>query len=242
MRVLDNIAVSGLVVPPSAPKISITSAPILQVTPDQDAVITFHSTTAGTYSIAIKDDTGKVVQTLNSKMNLGANSASWDGKDSSGKASPSGDYSFYITAQSPGGIRQPPAEGDGSIVVVGSPQAPGSFPFAIPRDMSYLIILPIVAAAAAASFFFLRRKKPLTFYLPEEASAVIDDIQEVYPDAAVEEYVESTEGGMRRFKGVTIRDPKDADDAWLTAVAEKAKRLAGVDSVNVNFRGKTVTL
>jgi hypothetical protein len=108
--------------------------------------------------------------------------------------------------------------------------------------MGYLLILPVVAAAGAASYFFLRRKKPLTFYLPAEASAVVDDIQERYPDASVEDYLESTDSGTRRFKGVTIRDPRDADDEWLAAVADKAKKLAGVDSVNVNFRGKTVAL
>jgi hypothetical protein len=238
--VVDNIAISGLVVPPSAPEISVTSPPILQVTPDQDADITFHSTTSGTYSISIKnDDSGEVVATVDGKMNLGANSASWDGKDEKGNMAAGGSYSYYIRAQGAGGVREPPAEGDGAIVVVGAPKALGEVQ--IPTDTSYLLILPIVGAAGVASFLFLRRKKPLTFYLPDEASAVIEDIQSRYPDATVEDYVETTEEGIRRFKGVTIRNA-EADDEWLEEVAGKAKKLAGVDSLNVNYKGKTITL
>jgi hypothetical protein len=241
LRVVDNIAISGLVVPPSAPKISVTSPPILQVTPDQDADMTFHSTTSGTYSISIKnDDSGEVVATVDGKMSLGANSASWDGKDKQGNMAAGGSYSYYIRAQGAGGVREPPAEGDGAIVVVGAPKAPGEVQ--LPTDSSYLLILPIVGAAGVASFFFLRRKKLLTFYLPDEASAVIEDIQSRYPDATVEDYVETTEeGGIRRFKGVTIRNA-EADDEWLEEVAGKAKKLAGVDSLSVNYRGKTITL
>lgn len=240
LRVVDNIAISGLVVPPSAPEISVTSPPILQVTPDQDADITFHSTTSGTYSISIKnDDSGEVVATVDGKMNLGANSASWDGKDEKGNMAAGGSYSYYIRAQGAGGVREPPAEGDGAIVVVGAPKALGEVQ--IPTDTSYLLILPIVGAAGVASFLFLRRKKPLTFYLPDEASAVIEDIQSRYPDATVEDYVETTEEGIRRFKGVTIRNA-EADDEWLEEVAGKAKKLAGVDSLNVNYKGKTITL
>lgn len=241
LRVIDNIALSGLVVPPAAPKISVTSPPILQVTPDQDAEMTFHSTTPGTYSIAIKnDDSGQVARTLDGEMNLGANAVTWDGKDAQGNVVPAGGYSYYIKAHSTGGTREAPAEGDGAIVVVGAPRAPGDVQ--LPVDTSYLLILPVVAAAGVASFFFLRRKKPLTFYLPEEASAVIEDIRSRYPDAAVEDYVETTEEGIRRYKGVTIRNAKEADDDWLAEVADKAKKLAGVDSVNVNYRGKTIAL
>lgn len=240
LRVVDNIAVSGLVVPPSAPKISVTAPPILQVTPDQSAEMTFHSTTSGTYSIAIKsDDGGHVVRTIDGKMSLGANSATWDGKDGQGNMAASGSYSYYIRAQSAGGVREPPAEGDGAIVVVGAPKTPGQVQ--LPTDTSYWLILPIVAAAGAASFLFLRRKRPLTFYLPDEASAVIDDIRSRYPDAAVEDYVETTEEGVRRFKGVTIRSGK-ADDEWMEEIADRVKKLAGVDSLNVNYKGKTMTL
>ena len=241
LRVIDNIAISGLKVPPSAPKISVTAPPILQVTPDQGAEITFHSTTRGTYSITIKsDEGGHIVRTVDGTMSLGANSASWDGKDAQGNMAPAGSYSYYIRAQSAGGVREPPAEGDGAIVVVGGPKAPG--PVQFPVDTSYLLILPIVGAAGAASFLFLRRKKPLTFYLPDEASAVIDDIRSRYHDAAVEDYVETTQDGVRRFKGVTIKSSPEVDEDWLAEVAEKAKKLAGVDSLNVNYRGKMLTL
>ena len=240
LRVIDNIAVSGLVVPASAPKISVTAPPILQVTPDQSAEMTFHSTTSGTYSISIKsDDGGHVVRTIDGKMSLGANSATWDGKDGQGNIVTAGSYSYYIRAQSLGGVREPPAEGDGAIVVVGAPKPPGQVP--LPTDMSYWLILPIVAAAGIASFLFLRRKRPLTFYLPDEASPVIDDIRSRYPDAAVEDYVETTEEGVRRFKGVTIRSGK-ADDEWMEEIAGRVKKLAGVDSLNVNYKGKTMTL
>ena len=240
LRVVDNIAVSGLVVPPSPPKISVTAAPILQVTPDQSAEMTFHSTTSGTYSISIKsDDGGHVVRTIDGKMSLGANSATWDGNDGQGNMATAGSYSYYIRAQNAGGVREPPAEGDGAIVVVGGPKAPGQVQ--LPTDMSYWLILPIVAAAGVASFLFLRRRRPLTFYLPDEASPVIDDIRSRYPNAAVEDYVETTEEGVRRFKGVTIRSGK-ADDEWMEEIADRVKKLAGVDSLNVNYKGKTMTL
>lgn len=241
LRVIDNIAILGLKVPPSASKISVTAPPILQVTPDQGAEITFHSTTQGTYSITIKSNEGRhFVRTVDGKMSLGANSALWDGKDTQGNMAPAGSYLYYIRAQSVGGVREPPAEGDGTIVVIGGPKAPGSVQF--PVDTSYLLILPIAGAAGAASFLFLRRKKPLTFYLPEEASAVIDDIRIRYPDAAVEDYVETMRDRVRRFKGVTIKSSQEADEDWLAEVAEKAKKLAGVDSLNVNYRGKMLTL
>ena len=77
-------------------------------------------------------------------------------------------------------------------------------------------------------------------YLPASAEEVIDDMREKYPDLVVEDYVDPNDPTL--FKGVTIKNPKGADEQWLTEMAEKAKTIAGVDSVNINYRGKQQTL
>ena len=237
LRLLDNIATSGLVVTPEPPRISITSPPVLHVLDNQDADITFHSTIAGTYSIDIRNAESVSVHTLEGSMLLGANSVSWDGKES-GSMVPAGDYIFYITAKSAGGVRNAPAEGDGSIIVTGPPGATGGFPTL--QDVALLFAIPVVAAAAVAGLYFiLRRKKSLTFYLPPEAVQVVDDIRGKYPDAKLEEYVQPAEDGMQRYTGVTIQNPQDVDDSWLASIAEKVKDISGAESVNVSFGGKT---
>jgi hypothetical protein len=236
LRVVDNIAISGFKMPPTAPVISVTSSPILQVSNDQGAEIAFHSTTSGTYSIAIRNDGAKVVRTLEGSLELGANSMLWDGKNDQGAMAPSGDYSYYITAAGSGGTRSPPPGGDGAIVVIGT--APPSYPGPIALDSGYLLTLPIIAAAGAAIFLFLRRRATLRLYLPIEASEVIDDIRVRYPGANVEDYVERAEEGLRRYRGVTIRNA-EPDDRWLVEFAGKVKEIAGIDSVSVNYGGKT---
>jgi hypothetical protein len=238
VRVFDNIAVSGFKVPPSVPVISVTSAPILQASANQPAEITFHSTSAGTYSIEIKSE-GRTVQTLEGSLELGANSKTWNGRDWKGVTVPAGDYSYYITAMGSGGVRSPPAEGDGAIVFIGAATSPQMVPIVL--DPDYMLVLPVVAAAGAAAFFFLRRRAALRLYLPIEASSVIDDVIERYPSATIEDYAEHDEGGMRRYRGVTIRNA-DPDDEWIEQIVEKTKEVAGVNSVSVNYRGKMHTL
>ena len=65
-------------------------------------------------------------------------------------------------------------------------------------------------------------------------------MREKYPNLVVEDYVDPNDPTL--FKGVTIKNSKDADEQWLTEMAEKAKNIAGVDSVNINYRGKQQTL
>jgi hypothetical protein len=240
LRLLDNIATTGLVVTPEPPRISVTSPPVLHALDNQDADITFHSTVAGTYSIDIRNAESVSVYTLEGSMLLGANSVSWDGKES-GSMVPAGNYIFYITAKSAGGVRNAPAEGDGSIIVAGPPGATSGFPAL--QDMALLFAIPVVAAAAiAVLYFILRRKKSLTFYLPPEAVQVVDDIRGKYPDAKLEEYIQPAEEGMQRYTGVTIQNPQDVDDSWMASIAEKVKDISGAESVNVSFRGKTHVL
>lgn len=237
LRVVDNIAISGFKVPPTVPVISVTSSPVLQVSDDQRAEIAFHSTTSGTYSISIRDGGGKTVQTLEGALELGANSRLWDGTDDYGARVPSGDYSYYITAIGSGGTRYPPLGGDGAIVVIGAP--PSSYTGSIALDPGYLLILPIAAVAGVAIFLFLRRRRTLRLYLPIEASEVIDDVRERYPSANVEDYVEHTGERVQRFRGVTIRNAGEPDNRWLEEIAGKAKEIAGIDSLSVNYGGKT---
>ena len=237
LRVVDNIAVSGLVVPPSAPIVSITS-PVIELPRDGTAEITFHSTSTGTYEIEILDKDGKTVRSLEGGMKLGANSVAWDGRGSSDAMSPAGRYIYYISAEGNGGSREPPRNGDGVIVIAGTSAAGPTA--GVQFDPAYLIVVAIIAAAGAGLFFFLRRQGSLVMYLPAAASEVIDDIRERYPDLVVEDYVDPNDPTL--LKGVTINNPKGADEQWLTDMAEKAKNIAGVDSVNINYRGKQQTL
>ena len=105
---------------------------------------------------------------------------------------------------------------------------------------TYIIIVAIIGAGGAGLFLFLRRQRSLVMYLPASASEVIDDMREKYPDLVVEDYVDPNDPTL--LKGVTIKNPNGADEQWLTEMAEKAKNIAGVDSVNINYRGKQQTL
>lgn len=235
LRVVDNIAISGVVVPPAPPEISITSGE-LEVLPGSPAEITFHSTTAGSYRLEVKDGSGTPVSSLTGSMRAGANSVEWDGTNSSGRPVPGGTYSYYITAKGTGGTRQAPPQGDGTIVVATDLAQPGSTLPAV--DPVYLAVLAAVIAAGAGSALMLmfRRKKRLILYLPAAASEVVDDIRRKFPDAVVEDYVDPGRPGQ--YKGVIIRNPEGADEGWLADVADKAKSLSGADSVSMFYRGK----
>jgi hypothetical protein len=212
----------------------------MELSGDETAPITFHSTTIGTYEITIQNADGEAVRSLEGELNLGTNSAIWDGRDSSDAKAPPGRYIYYIAAESEGGSRDPPQDGDGVIRVAGSP-AIG--PVGGPQlDPTFLVIVAVVVAAAGAGLliFFMRRPRSLVMYLPAAASEVIDDMRQRYPDLIVEDYVDPSDPAL--LKGVTIKKPKDSDEQWLTDMAEKAKSLAGVDSVNISYRGKQQTL
>jgi hypothetical protein len=164
-------------------------------------------------------------------MQAGANSVVWEAKYASGAPLPDDRYVYYITAQSEGGVRQPPAAGDGAIMVV--------TPLSIPASMDVSLLLMIAgsaAAAGAAALFFARRRRSVTIFVPVEAEAVVSDIKERHPDATVANYIDSKTDGVRRYIGVTL--PKGADDEWLVQIADRAKEMAAVDSVSLRYRGK----
>lgn len=246
LRVTDKIAVSGMNVIPSTPRITVTSPPMLQVSGDQRAEITFDSTAAGTYSVLIRSDFDTPIsQTLSGQMLIGANSVTWDGKMTSGELMPAGQYTYFITATGDGGVRHPPQKGDGEIIVVAAPSQPPGASFA-PLDSIASIFLIIAIAGSAAAFLLLvlrKNKKSITIYLPNEATAAVSNLNDMYPYAIIEDYFEPTAEGPKRYVGITIPYPKDGDnDQWQSEVTEKVKEIAGVDSLHLMTRGKLQVL
>ncbi len=217
-----------------APAITVTSPGMLHVSGNQGADITFDSTVAGRYAISIRSDGGVVSpQMLMGRMEEGANSVLWEGKDASGAPVPEGQYTYYITAESAGGTREPPAAGDGAILVA------AFLPVPAPDANLLLLVVPVALAAGTGALLFARRRRSITIFVPVEAVAVVDDIKERYPDAAVANYVDSKADG-KRYIGVTIR--KGADSEWLEEIASRAKEMAEVDSVNLSYKGKMQVL
>lgn len=232
LAVRDYIAVSGLVVPPTAPTIAVTSPSQVSLLPGEVADISFHSTTAGSYEVKITGSEGNVVANLKGRMSAGPNTVEWNGAvQSSGEQAPPGEYRYYITARSDGGVRQPPEAGDGRIAIIGTPKAiePGG-----QIDPIYLIIIAAAVTGAAGFLFLFRREKPLVMYVPAAAAEVIDDIKRKFPGAVVEDYVEP--GGNDLYKGVTIKNAKGADDSWLDEIADRVKSITGSDSLEVRRR------
>jgi hypothetical protein len=238
VKITDWVSISGITGVPAAPRITVTSPAILQVIGDQSADMTFSSTAAGTYSILIKNDADDhISQRLRGPLQVGLNSVPWNGKDVSGHLLPAGQYAYYITAMGAGGTREPPPEGDGAIVIVGTA---GTTPL-LGENLMLVITIAAGLGTCMVSILFIsrRRKEQLTLYLPTQASPIIEEIRERYPDAGVADYIEPAEGGVGRYIGVTIRDRRDADvDAWLEAIAEKTKQIADVDAVNMSYHGK----
>lgn len=223
----DTVSVS------TPPEITITSSELLYVSADRGAEITFDSTTAGTYAVAIKSDDSDATQTIFGRMQAGANYVMWEGRDSSGSAVPDGTYTYFIMAENAGGAREPPSDGDGKIIVTISPVLASI-------DMGLLMIALTVVAASAALLFFILRKRSITIFLPVEAKAVVDDITDRYPRASVADYIETEEGCGKRYIGITI--PKGADNEWLEEIATRTKEIAKVDSVSLRYRGRTQIL
>ena len=223
----DTVGVS------TPPEITITSSELLYVSADRGAEITFDSTTAGTYAVAIKSDDSDATQTIFGRMRAGANYVMWEGRDSSGSAVPDGTYTYFIMAENAGGAREPPSDGDGKIIVTISPVLASI-------DIGLLMIALTVVAASAALLFFILRKRSITIFLPVEAVAVVGDIRDRYPRASVADYIETEEGGAKRYIGITI--PQGADNEWLEEIATRTKEIAKVDSVNLRYRGRTQIL
>lgn len=211
---------------------------MLQVSSDQKAEITFDSTAAGTYSIAIRNIADMhYYQTLRGQMNVGGNSAIWDGKKASGEPVPAGQYIYYILAGGEGGVRQPPQNGDGTIVVLNILQSETPLPMS-DFGLSISLIALVACIAAAGLLIISKRRKSLTIYLPAEATSVVNDLKEAYPQALVGDYFEPTKEGVKRYAGVTIQDPKDGNDQWQSEITEKVKAIAGADSVRTLSKGR----
>lgn len=240
--ITDSIELSGALAPRAQPVISLQPGPATVFSPDGDGVddtveISFDSTATGTYAFDIKDGQGNLASSIEGAMIAGRNSVTWDGKDSSGNVVSPGTYTYFISARTEGGTRAPPAEGDGIIVV----QEPSTVPRLLPNiGLNYVTMIAAVAVAAGGVtlLLFLRRKKELVLYLPAAASEVIEEIRQKYPSATVEDFIEQSEGGSNLYKGVKIENPGKEDEGWFTEVINKAKKLAGVDSVNVSYKGK----
>lgn len=249
VRIIDQIRATGIANVPAIPRIIVTSAPVLQATEDQGANITFDSTATGTYSIAIVSNEGiaGAEQTISGDLRLGANSALWQAKNQQGELLPSGQYSYYITAWNGAGVRTPPSEGDGHIIIVASPAQAGlSMPSAIGMNGLVMLLAIAIAGSSAALVIYWRKKGSITLYLPVEALPVIEEIRQRYPDATVEEnYIDMTKDeGVKRYFGVKIRKSKGAsdesndDEVWLAEIVDKAKKLADVETVNLRYHGK----
>ncbi len=238
IKIADEIAVSGVIGPRSAPVVSLQPGPPAVLSPDGDGMgdtveIAFDSTVGGTYVFQIRNEQGDVASLLAGPMNAGRNSVIWDGKDESGNVVPPGTYTYYISARSEGGVREPPREGDGIIVVQPTSAIPAFLP-----ELNYVTLIAAVAAGGTGLLLYLRRRKELVLYLPAAASDVIGEIKQKYPSATVEDFVEQADDGSKLYKGVKIEKPDEQDEGWFSEVINKAKRLAGVDSVNVSYRGK----
>lgn len=239
LRVSDEIRVGGALEPRSSPIITLQPGPPAVISPDGDGVddtlqIAFDSTVGGTYEFEIRDSQGQVTSSLTGGLSAGRNTVTWDGTDSSGNAVSPGTYTYYISARNEGGVRAAPPEGDGIIVVEGA----STFPVLLPGLEYPIIIAAIAAAGGIVLLLYLRRRKDLVLYIPAAASEVIDDIKEKYPAATVEDFIEPVEDGTKMYKGVKIENPGEEDENWFTELINKAKKLAGVDSVNISYGGK----
>lgn len=243
IQVSDSIDLSGALTPRGEPIVTIQSARTITFSPDGDgindtAVIEFDSTARGTYVLEIRDSQDDIVASFEGAMVSGRNSVTWDGNDSSGDAVSAGTYTYYVSARSEGGVRDPPSDGDGTLVIAGPASSPAS------TQINYAAIIAAVAVAAGGAGFmiFWRRRKELILYLPAAASEVIGEIKQKYPGATVEDFVEQEPDGSKLYKGVKIENPEEDDESWLNEVINKAKELAGVDSVNVSYKGKVQTV
>jgi hypothetical protein len=232
----ERMFLAGSVVPPSAPELVVSGGrQSFNMESAEAAVITFISSSSGTYRIDIENDAGERVASVSCQMTAGENNARWAGTDLAGKPVTDGTYTYYITANNDVGTRTPPAGGDGTILVSGAPEQEAS---ASVNWMPYMIIVPVLAAAGMGVFLFTRRRNRLVVYLPAGAAPVIDEIRERYPRAEVGEYVDPREGGAEVMKGVAIQSPRSSDEEWFGDIIRRAKELAGVDSINICHKGK----
>jgi hypothetical protein len=236
LGVEERMFLSGSVVPPSAPELIVPgSRQSFNMESAEAAVITFISSSSGTYRIDVENDAGERVAAISGQMAAGENNARWPGTDRGGDPVPDGTYTYYITANNDVGTRTPPAGGDGTILVSGAPAQ--ETPAAVDWT-PYAVIAPVLAAGGAGAFLFSRRRNRLVVYLPAGAAPVIEEIRERYPRAEVGEYVSPHEDGSEVVKGVSIPSPRQSDEEWFGDIIRRAKELAGVDSINISHRGR----
>jgi hypothetical protein len=247
LAVRERPLLSGAILPPAPPQLTVPGGgqQTFDSERDDSVEIAFHSSSAGTYKVDIKNAAGDAVATIAGTMVAGENQVNWTGVDSQGKAAPADTYTYYITAKNGMGVRSAPSGGDGKIVVrvAGAGAAAPAFPSRQDLEIPFIELLPIalpVAAAGGAGVFLVSRrmKKKLVLYLPPDAAPVIDDIRQRYPSATVEDYMSPGEQGSSRYMGVVIADSKESGDEWIMGIIAKAKELARVDSINVSYKGK----
>jgi hypothetical protein len=69
-------------------------------------------------------------------------------------------------------------------------------------------------------------------YLPAEASAVVEDVSQKYPNITIEDCTGFFHGGQRQYKKITIWS-QGIDSLWMDAVIARTKELASVTFVTV---------
>ena len=235
LRIADQISATGVISSvPSAPKITVTSPPILQVSSDQKAEINFDSTASGKYSIIFTADSDQhYSQTIEGQLHAGPNSASWDGRKNSGDLVPQGKYLYYITAIGDGGTRQPPQDGDGQILVFAPDAALSQGPLTANSNIVIPLVILIAIVIGLGIFVVTRRKKKsLILYVPTTSESIFDDLKQAFPEASIGDYYfERTSEGPQQYLSIAFPAPKDGDEEWETDVIERVKGISGPDSV-----------
>jgi hypothetical protein len=219
------------------PDISVISE-VIQLSEEEPAIIAFQSSTWGDYLIEIKDVNDLVVNSIAGQLVEGTNYSSWEGRNASGNLVGEGEYFYYITAQSEGGVRNSPVDGDGTIMVAWSVWTAG-FSFLV-QNLSY-VYMGILAALGCLIAYFLLHKRRLTLFIPAAAVDVVQDVLARHPDAKMEDYIDIRQG-PRRYKGMTIANAGKIDNDWLKSIAGRTKASSGVDSLLIEYEGKRITI
>jgi len=69
-------------------------------------------------------------------------------------------------------------------------------------------------------------------YLPVQASAMVEEMGQKYPNITVEDCLGYFHGNKRDYKKVTIWS-QGIDSLWLNAIIARIRELAGVDFVTL---------
>ena len=78
-------------------------------------------------------------------------------------------------------------------------------------------------------------------YIPEEASAVVEDVSQKYPNVTIEDCTGYFHGRGRHYKKITIWS-QGIDSLWLNAVVARTKELASIDFVTLVTGGMMYVL